>query len=94
MNSFVIKPGETVVGLGFDFANRLAAGETLLSVDILPDPGLTVNSSSVTGTIAVASISVSAPHPDAELALEFTVTGTAGSVRKGTRMIQIKNKGT
>lgn len=90
MNPFPAKPGETISGVGLDFATRLAVGETLLSVVVTPVAGVTVNASGVSGTIAAADISIAANQADADLALLYAVTGTAGSIRKGYRTIQVR----
>jgi len=90
MNPFVAKPGETIRGIGFDFATRLAAGETIASSIITADSGLTVDSTSNSSAIALANISIAANQADADLNISYTVTGSAGSVRKATRIVWIR----
>lgn len=90
MNPFVAKPGETIKGLGLDFSTRLAAGETISSSTVTADIGLTVSGTSNQGTIALVDITVAANQSDAELNVNFTVAGTAGSVRKATRVVWIR----
>lgn len=90
LNPFTAKPGETINGLGIDFASRLAAGEALASVIVTPDSGITVIASSVDGTNALASVSIAANQPDGDLSILYTATGNAGSVRKGWRTILVR----
>jgi hypothetical protein len=90
MNPFVIKPGETVVGLGINFATRLASGETLSNVAVTASAGITVVASSVDGTTAFANISVDSAQADADMFVQFTATGNAGSIRKGRREIIVR----
>jgi pseudouridine-5'-phosphate glycosidase len=92
MNPFIAHPGETIVDLGIDFAEHLLAAETVASVVITPDVGITVASQSQSGTTVFAKISIAANQPDADLSILYTVTGTAGSIRKGWRLIAIRQK--
>lgn len=91
MNPYVIKPGETVYGVGFDFAERLASGETISNVQCSAGTGITVVGTSSSGTQAMAVIQVAAGQADADVDVVFTVTGSAGSVRKATREIWIRS---
>lgn len=90
MQPYTIKPGETVTGVGFDFAARLADGETLSSASATGSTGLTVASATASGTEATATISVASDLADSDLLLTFTVTGTAGSVRKAVRSVLVR----
>lgn len=90
MQPYIIKPGETVSGIGFDFLTRLADGETLISASASASTGLTVSEVAYLGTIASATIACAADQVDADLELVFTVTGTEGSIRKATRPMLVR----
>lgn len=91
MEPFVAKPGETIVGLGFDFDTRLTGSETIGSGQATASAPLVVETQTYTGTNAVADIAVPADAPDGDHTLEFEVTGTLGSTRKATRTIWIRS---
>jgi hypothetical protein len=92
MNPFIVKPGETIIGLGIDFTNRLATSETIAGVPtVTADAGLTVSGQAYQGAIALANIAVGAAQADAALNVFYTVTGTSGSVRKGTRLVWVRS---
>jgi hypothetical protein len=91
MNPFIVKPGETIEGLGYDFTTKLATGETIASTPtVTADTGLTVSGAAFSGAIALANVAVPGNAIDAQLNVYYTVTGTLGSVRKGTRLIWIR----
>ena len=92
MNPFIVKPGETIKGLGIDFVNRLATSETIASTPtITADAGLTLSEKAYSGTIATVTIVVGGAQADAALNVYFTVTGSSGSIRKGTRVIWVRS---
>lgn len=90
MIPYVAKPGETIVGLGFDFGRRLADGETLSTVSVTAPPPLSKVAESVAGTEAVVQLSVSDDAADGDYPVIFAVTGTAGSVRKAARTVLVR----
>jgi flavin-binding protein dodecin len=90
MQPFIVKPGETIVGLGLDFVNRLASEETISEVNASTPSAISIVGSSATGTKAAATISIPSGLSDSDLVVNFTVTGTAGSVRKGSRLIWVR----
>ena len=90
MTPFIVIPGERVVGLGLNFINRLAKNETLVAVDVVAPSGVTIISSAVTGAIAVATVDIAAGLASGSLAINYTVTGTAGSIRKGSRQLFVQ----
>ena len=90
MNSFEAKPGETIVGLGVDFATRLSAGEMLVSVTLEAEDGLTIVATSVVNTVANATIAVAVEQLDADLSITYTATGSAGSILKFSRRISVR----
>jgi hypothetical protein len=90
MIPFEVKQGELINGIGFNFVNRLVTGETILSSVVTTGNGLTVTGTSNSGADAIASIQVGNDIPDQETFIDFTVTGSAGSVRKARRVVIIK----
>lgn len=92
MQPFTVKPGETIVGLGINFLARLDDGEVLQEVTVTASAGLSVIASSVSGTIATATVSCNANQADADLELYYSVAGNAGSIRKATRSILVRAK--
>ena len=90
MTPFVAKPGETIVGLGFDFVRRLAAGETLSLVSLSASGDITAANGGANQTTATATVTVNPDAVDGDASITFTVTGSAGSVRKATRSILIR----
>lgn len=92
MNPFIAHPGEAIVGLGIDFAEHLVEGETVESVAITPDAGISVESTTHSGTIVTAKISIAPTQTPADLYILFAVTGSLGSVRKGWRLISVRTK--
>lgn len=90
MTPFVAKPGETIKGLGFDFVRRLATGETVSAVTATCSAPLSVVSTGSSGTIAMVDVQVAANAADGDHDVTFSVTGSAGSVRKATRTILIR----
>lgn len=92
MNTFIAKPLETITGIGFDFSNRLATGEIITHVDVTPDTGITVNGTNYSNTIAVTDITIGANTDTKTLNLVFSITGSAGSIRKATRLILVRSK--
>lgn len=91
MSPFLIRPGETVVGIGVDFAGYLATGETIADVTVTASAGLTASDPQYSGTVATATATVAADQADTEVTITFRVTGTLGSVRYGARSIVIRN---
>jgi fermentation-respiration switch protein FrsA (DUF1100 family) len=90
MDPFIVKPGETIKGLGLNFSARLANGETISSAPtVTADAGLTVSGQAFQGATALADIAVAANQPDGLLTVHYSVTGTLGSVRKGARTISV-----
>jgi hypothetical protein len=90
MTPFVAKPGETITGLGLDFSAYLADDETISDVTAAAsNAGLTVSGAGSSGTIAVAHVAVAANLADGEYRIDYTVTGSAGSVRKSYRRILV-----
>lgn len=90
MNPFVVKPGETVVGLGLNFVNRLAAGETIVDASAVAGSGVVVENTTWQGSTVFAQVKVEANQVDGSSSVNFTVTGSAGSVRKGSRSVTIR----
>lgn len=90
MTPFVAKAGETIKGLGFDFSTRLSSGETIASSAVVAGTGLTINSTTNSGTQALADVSIAAGLADCDIDIEFTVTGSAGSVRKASRVVWVR----
>lgn len=76
--------------MGFDFSTRLAAGEIIDSSTVVAGAGLTVTGTTNSGTQALADVSVTTGLEDCDIDIEFTVTGTAGSVRKAARTIWVR----
>jgi len=90
MEPFIAKPGETIVGLGLDFTSRLATGETILTVAVSAPTGISASATGHDGTKAYATLAIDAAAPDGDTTVTFTVTGTAGSIRIGSRTVTIR----
>jgi len=91
MEPFIVKPGETIKGLGRDFATRLAPGETVASVVAACDStGITVAATGMSGATAFADLVIADSLTDTTRTLSLTVTGTVGSIRKGSRLIWVR----
>ena len=92
MTPFIVKPGEIIEGLGLDFDTRLTEGESIASVAVVvtSGTGLSIDGTGYSGTIAVAGVSVPVNQPDGDHTILYTVTGTAGSVRKAARTIWVR----
>ena len=57
MNPFIVKPGETIEGLGYDFTTKLATGETISSAPtVTADTGLTASGPAYVGAIALVNV--------------------------------------
>lgn len=92
MTPFITKPGETVVGLGIDFRSRLAVGETIAAVPTVTSDtaGIIISNQGYSGTVATAAIAIPANQADASVILTYVVTGSAGSVRKASRVVWVR----
>lgn len=90
MSIFIVKPGEAIRGIGFNFTNKLSSGEIISSTEVVPGPDLTVLSISNSGAISTADIGVDFGAEDGETFLDFTITGSLGSIRKARRVIIVR----
>lgn len=90
MIPFVAKPGETIIGLGFDFTTRLAQAESVSAVSATASSPLSVTATASSGSIATATIVVDPAASDGDYPVLFAVTGSAGSVRKATRNVMVR----
>lgn len=81
--------GETLIGIGCDFAKLLPTTETILSVQVSATTGLILGNPSNSGTTAMVAFHVPLETAESTQEISFTVTGSLNSVRKASRKVQI-----